>query len=137
LGPKGAFENGKIGTLRRRVPAGRVVCAVPPGRGNPKLPKEPRTPRVFELLRKAIEWQTLLESVKIANPAVIALREGISRVRVTQVMGMLRLAPEIQEYILSMPNAVRCPSVTERVLRSITTITNHRDQFREFHKLVV
>ncbi|MCL6644810.1 MAG: hypothetical protein K6U88_07510, partial [Dehalococcoidia bacterium] len=33
LGPKGAFENGNIGTLTRRVPADRVVCAVPPRRG--------------------------------------------------------------------------------------------------------
>jgi hypothetical protein len=52
-------------------------------------------------------------------------------------MGMLRLAPEIHNQILSMPNTVRRPSVTERVLRSITTIIDHRDQLREFHKLVV
>jgi hypothetical protein len=55
LGPKGAFENGNVGTLTRRVPADRVVCAVPPRRGKPKPPKEPRTPRVVELLRKALE----------------------------------------------------------------------------------
>ena len=29
LGPKGAFENGNIGTLTRRVPADQVVSAVP------------------------------------------------------------------------------------------------------------
>jgi hypothetical protein len=28
LGPKGAFENGNVGTLTRRVPADRVVSAV-------------------------------------------------------------------------------------------------------------
>lgn len=55
LGPKGVFENGNIGTLTRRVPADRVVSAVPPPRGKPKPPKEPRTPRVVELFRKAIE----------------------------------------------------------------------------------
>ncbi|MFQ5668211.1 MAG: hypothetical protein ACE5I7_17510, partial [Candidatus Binatia bacterium] len=38
LGPKGAFENGNIGTLTRRVPADRVVSAVPPRRGRPKPP---------------------------------------------------------------------------------------------------
>ncbi len=36
LGPKGAFENGNIGTLTRRVPANQVVSAVPPPRGKPR-----------------------------------------------------------------------------------------------------
>ncbi|HEX9631713.1 MAG TPA: hypothetical protein VGA02_04540, partial [Gemmatimonadales bacterium] len=45
LGPKGAFENGNVGTLTRRVAADRVVSAVPPRRGKPKPPREPKTPR--------------------------------------------------------------------------------------------
>ena len=57
LGPKGAFENGNVGTLTRRVPADRVVSAVLPRRDTPKPPKDHRTPRVLELLRQAIEWQ--------------------------------------------------------------------------------
>lgn len=32
LGPKGAFENGNIGTLTRRVPADRIVSAISPPR---------------------------------------------------------------------------------------------------------
>ncbi|KRT73341.1 MAG: hypothetical protein XU12_C0010G0079 [Deltaproteobacteria bacterium CSP1-8] len=115
----------------------RVVSAVPPPKSTPKLPREPKTPRVIELLRKAIEWQTLLESGKIANQADIARREGISRARVTQVMGMLRLAPAIQEQILFMPAVARHPSVSERMLRSINTITDHRVQLLEFQKVLV
>ena len=37
LGPKGAFENGNIGTLTRRVPADQIVSAIPPARDKPKL----------------------------------------------------------------------------------------------------
>ena len=83
LGPKGAFENGNIGALTRRMSTDRVVSAAPPSRGNPKPPKEPKTPRVVELLRKAIEWQALLETGKIANQAEIAREEGVTRARVT------------------------------------------------------
>ena len=137
LGPKGAFENGNIGALTRRVATDRVVSASLPSRGNPTLPRKPKTPRVVELLRKAIEWQTLLESGKIPNQAEIARREGVTRARVTQVLGMLRLAPEIQQYVLSMPSAVRRSQVSERVLRPFETITDYRDQLREFHKLMV
>ena len=122
LGPNGAFDNGNIGTLTRRVPADRVVCAVPPLRGLPKPPRGPKTPRVVELLHKAMEWQALLESGEASNQAAIARREGITRARVTQVMGMLRFAPEIQRHILSLPNMVRRPAITERALRPIAQL---------------
>jgi len=83
LGPKGAFENSNVGALTRWLAADRVVRAAPLHRGTPKPPKVARTPRVVELLRKAIEWQALLESGKIASQADIAIREGITRARVT------------------------------------------------------
>ena len=136
LGPKGAFENGNIGALTRHVATVREVSAVPPGRGMPKPPKEPRTPRVVELLRKAIEWRCQLDAGEIRNQAEIARREGITRARVTQVMGMLRLAPQVQEQILTMPHGIYRPSISERLLRPVTAITGCHDQVREFHKLL-
>ncbi|RJP21157.1 MAG: hypothetical protein C4529_07795 [Deltaproteobacteria bacterium] len=136
LGPKGAFENGNIGTVTRRVPADKVVSAVPPRRGKPKPPREPRTPRVVELLRKAIEWQDLLQSGEASNQAAIARREGITRARVTQVMGMLRLAPEIQEHVLSLPDVVRRPAISERALRPIAQLEDHGEQRGAFSALL-
>lgn len=62
LGPKVAFENGNAGSFKRRIPSNEVVNAVPPRFSKPKPQKIPKTPRVAELLRKAIEWQGLLES---------------------------------------------------------------------------
>ena len=135
LGPKGAFENGNVGRLTRRVPADQVISAIPPPRRKPTPPKEPRTPRVVELLRKALEWQALLESGEASNQAAIARREGITRARVTQVMGMLRLAPEIQRHILSMPDVVRRPAVTERALRPIAQFEG-REQVDAFKSLM-
>jgi hypothetical protein len=136
LGPKGAFENGNVGTLTRRVPADRVINALPPRVRNRKPPKAPGTPRVVELLRKALEWQALLESGEVRNQAEIARREGITRARVTQVMGMLQLAPEIQQHILSMPDAVRRPAITERALRPIALLENHSAQQAAFSTLL-
>jgi hypothetical protein len=136
LGPKGAFENGNVGRLTRRVPADQVISAIPPPRGKPKPPKEPRTPRVVELLRKALEWQALLESGEALNQADIARREGITRARVTQVMGLLRLAPEIQQQVLSLPDMVRRPAITERALRPIAQLEKATDQKAKFQELV-
>lgn len=137
LGPKGAFENGNIGALLRRARADWVVSALPPLRGNPKPPNEPRTPRVVELLHKAMEWQRQLNAGEVRTQADIADRERITRARVTQVMGMLRLAPEIQERILSLPDTLNPPQVTERALRPLRTSTNSRDQLWEFQKILI
>lgn len=136
LGPKGAFENGNIGALTRRVPAARIGTAAQPNSCTLKAPKEPRTPRVVELLRKAIEWRRQLDAGELHTQADIARREGITRARVSQVLGMLRLAPEIQKRVLALPVSVRRTSITERLLHPITGITNHRDQIREFYKLL-
>jgi hypothetical protein len=134
LGPNGAFENGNIGTVTRRVPADRGVSAMPPRRGPPKPPRAPKTPRVVELLRKATEWQGLLKSGEARNQAEITRKECVTRARVTQVLGMLRLAPEIQHHILSLPDVVRRPAVTERALRPIAQL-DAGDQAGAFRSL--
>jgi len=143
LGPTGAFENSHIGTLTclpsrpgRDRPARRVPADLPAPRlrqaGKP--PREPRTPRAVELLRKAIEWQALLASGEAAHQVDLARREGISRVRVTQVMGLLRLAPEIQEHVLVMPETICRQAISERALRPIAQFNDHRQQLATFQE---
>lgn len=136
LGPKRAFENGNVGALTRQVPADRVISALPPRLRNRKLPRAPRTPRVVELLRKALEWQALLESGEVRNQADIARREGISRARVSQVMGLLRLAPESRQHILSMPETIHRAAISERALRPIAQMEDAKDQVRRFQELI-
>ena len=135
LGPKGASKNGNVGAVKRRVSADCVVSALPEPRGRPKPSKEAKTPRVVELLRKAIEWQGLLESGEVRNQAEIAQREGITRARVTQVMAMLRLAPEIQRHILAMPKTVQQPAITERALRPVVQMEDPTDQTARFQEV--
>ena len=135
LGPDWAFETGNLGRLTRRVPASRVVTAIPARTRRakrPKPPKEPRTPPVVEMLRKALERRQELDSRAVANQADIARREGLTRARVTQIMGMLRLAPEIRDHILSMPETIRRPMITERALRPIAQLDNPIAQLADF-----
>ncbi len=49
---------------------------------------------------------------------------------------MLRLAPEIQEHVLSLPDTVRRPAITERALRRIEQIDSFKNQLQAFHALV-
>jgi hypothetical protein len=129
-----AFENGNIGTLTRQVATAHLVHAVPPRQRKPRKPRESKPPRVVELLRKAIEWKALLASGKIVTQADIGRREGITRARVAQVMGMLRLAPEVQQHILGTSDTDSRPSISELMLRPLETVSYRREQIREYLK---
>lgn len=111
-----AFGTIDIGILTRRIEADQGVRVVPSAQGNLK-PTGPKTPRVTELLRKAIEWQRQLEAGEVRNQAEIARREGMTRARVTQIMGLLRFGPEIHGKILSLADTARRPPISERMLR--------------------
>jgi len=54
---------------------------------------------------------------------------------VTQVMGLLRLAPDIQRHVLSLPDMVRCPAITERARRPIAQLEG-RQQADAFQALL-
>jgi hypothetical protein len=80
LGPKGAFENGNIVPITRRAPPDLGVSAVLPNRGDPKPPREPKTPLVVEFLLKTTEWQALLESGgATTRPTSPARRESLGQ----------------------------------------------------------
>jgi len=136
LGPKGAFRKGNLGTLTRRVTADRVISAVPEPRDTPKPPQKPKTPRVVELLQMAMEWQRQLDAGEMETQAAIARREGLTRARVTQIMAMLRLAPEIRKHILAMPEMVGRPGISERALRPITQIGDSGEQLARLRSLL-
>jgi len=136
LGPKGAFQTGIVGALKRRVAPDQTVNALSAKARNRKPPKPPQTPKVVELLRTAQEWRRQLDAGEVENQAAIARREGITRARVTQVIGLLRLAPEIQEKVLTLPDMICQPAITERALRPIALMENMRDQTNQFQKLV-
>jgi len=136
LGPEGAFENGNVGTFKRRVTADRIVNAAAKARRPAKHVREPRPPHVIELLQRAQEWHRQLEAGEVRTQAEIAQREGITRARVTQVMSLLRLAREIQEHVLSLPDTVRRPAITERALRPIAQLQEVNEQRARFEELV-
>lgn len=136
LGPKGAFEEGNIGIIRQRVATGGVVNAMK--LQVPYRPQKiPRMPRVAELLRKAMEWRCLQDSGEVSTLSEIAFREGLSRARVTQIMSLLRLSPDIRNYILLMPRVTKRPVVTERSLRPIVKIFDTRKQIEAFSSMLI
>lgn len=59
-----------------------------------------RIPRVARLMALAIRFEDLLKSGDVSDYAELARLAHVSRARITQIMNLLLLAPDIQEAIL-------------------------------------
>ena len=92
---------------------------------------EGRVPRVSKLMALAIRFDDLLRSGKVRDMSELARLAHVSQPRITQIMNLLHLAPDIQEDILSMPPVAdgRDP-ITERDLRVVTRETDWTKQRR-------
>ena len=86
------------------------------------IPKAGNVPRVSRLMAMAIRFDGLIGGGKIKDYADLARLGCVSRARVTQIMNLLNLAPDIQEEILFLPKTTKGHDfLRERNLRAITT----------------
>lgn len=88
--------------------------------GPPPAPPVGRVPRAARLMALAIKLDGLVAQGAVASQAELAEIGLVTRARVTQIMNLLSLAPDIQEELLFLPWVIegRDP-VTERDLRPI------------------
>ena len=77
-------------------------------------------PRVSRLMALAIHMQDLVDRAEVADYADLARLAHVSRARITQIMNLLLLSPDIQEEILFLPptDGYRAP-ISEPALRPI------------------
>jgi len=73
----------------------------------PVAPALGRVPRVSRLMALAIRFEKLVQSGAVSDYATLAALGQVSRARVTQIMNLLCLAPDIQEQILFLPRTER------------------------------
>ena len=62
-----------------------------------------RVPRISRLMALAIRFEDLVRSGEMADFAEIAELGQVTRARVSQIVNLLNLAPDIQEAILFLP----------------------------------
>ena len=92
------------------------------------LPTE-RIPRISRLMALAIHFDHIIRAGGILDYADLASLGHISRARVTQIMNLLLLAPDIQEKILFLPPiASGDDPLTERELRPTIAQPNWQKQ---------
>jgi hypothetical protein len=66
-----------------------------------------RVPRIARLMALAIRFEQLIRDGVIANYSELARLGHVTHARVSQVMNLLHLAPDIQEQLLFLPRTER------------------------------
>jgi hypothetical protein len=84
-------------------------------------------------LHIAEKFQNQLEA-GLVNKADLARRHGMSRARVTQIMNLLKLSPEIRGKILNLSDKEQS-FFTERKLRKIVRLSSPKRQLHAFINL--
>src|SRR5689334_5488933 len=67
--------------------------AIPPG----------RVPRITKFMALAIRFESYLENGIVKDYAELARLGKVTRARISQIMNLRLLAPEIQEFLIFMP----------------------------------
>jgi hypothetical protein len=90
---------------------------------------EGRIPRVARLMALAIRFDRLLDDGVVGDLTELARLCHVTQPRMSQVMNLLHLAPDIQEELLHLPVIrVGKDALTERDLRPLTQIRDWREQ---------
>jgi hypothetical protein len=81
-----------------------------PGRGSKRLchvdkasANAGRVPRLARLMALAIRFEGLLRNGTVTDQAELARLGQVSRARISQILNLLHLAPDLQEQLLFLP----------------------------------
>ena len=103
-----------------------------------KMPSAPaKLPHITKLMALAIRLEDLLATGQVKDQAEIARVAGITRARVTQIINLANLAPDIQQAILDLePTTDPVPQFREREVRTIAILPNWEKQRLMWKRLV-
>ena len=123
-------------TLARR-PRGDTNMRSPAGQAPPVAAG--RAPRIARLMALALRFEELVRSGAVRDYAELARLGQVSRARLTQIMNLLHLAPDLQEEILFLAPVVkgRDPIHLEglQALAALLDWPRQRRRWKEMHAM--
>jgi hypothetical protein len=113
------------GTLFRRRSSRVTLAEAPP----PAVPEPVRRPaKVAQQLALAHHLQAAIDRGSIADRAALARKLGLTRARVTQLLDLLLLAPDLQQAVLALEAVDGAEPMSERALRAVAHAGSWRAQ---------
>ena len=71
-------------------------------------------------------WQSLLDRGECSSPAALSRYLQVSRARVTQILNLLKLVPEVIEMISSLEDPLESSFISERRLRPFLKLNTEK-----------
>lgn len=103
----------------------------------PPRPTTGRLPRVSRLMALAIHFDRALTTGRFQSQADLARAGRVTRARLTQILNLTNLAPDLQEKVLFLrPYTEGRALLTERQIRPVAAEPNWDKQRRLFAKLM-
>ncbi len=117
---------------------GRRIIKPTARNSKPKPPIPPgRLPRISRLMAVAIKLERILISGEVSDISELARLSHVSQPRMSQILALNLLAPDIQEQLLFLPRVETGKSeIHEKILRKLTAEVNWSHQ-RDRWKMLV
>jgi hypothetical protein len=104
--------------------------------GEAKAAATGRVPRVSRIMALAIRFEQLIRDGVVKDQAELARLGHVSRARLTQIMDLLGLAPDVQEAVLFLPTVERGEqAIMEKELRPIAAMPSWSKQRQSWRRL--
>ena len=95
----------------------------------PKPPKEGKSPHYYRNpICLAKDYKRMIDSEDVKNQSDLARKLGVSRVRISQVLSLLKLDVKIIEAVEKLGDPMPKRYISERKLRSLIKLTNERQR---------
>ncbi len=100
-------EEQQVDSLLHKKRDGKRIVLAEGKAPQPKRPPIGRLPRITRYMALAIYYEDLIRQGHVHDYAEIATLGHVTRARVTQIMNLRLLAPDIQEQLLNLPRVER------------------------------
>jgi len=117
---------------------GRIaIRPIDPNAEPPRPRPTSKVPRISRLMALAIHFNEMIRTGEASDMIELARRGHVTQPRMSQIMALNQLAPEIQEALLNLPSTKGKPEIHEKRLRPLAAILNWDNQRKAWRELLV
>ena len=129
-------EEKQVETLLHKKRDGKRIVLADGKAPPPKRPPIGRLPRITRYMALAIYYEDLIRKGHVHDYAEIATLGHVTRARVTQIMNLRLLAPDIQEELITLDRVIKGrDSLSLRQFQSIALDNDWKRQRKQWQAL--
>lgn len=127
------LEEKQVDTLLHKKRDGKRIVLSEGKAPQPKRPPIGRLPRVTRYMALAIYYEDLIRKGHVRDYAEIATLGHVTRARITQIMNLRLLAPDIQEELITLDRVIKGrDSLSLRQFQTIALDNDWRSQRKQW-----